>query len=123
MDRIDNQNWVAIQAYTATPAGEIEFVDIRVQGGSYYYELPVELPLGVIVKGTFTMKNTSSVTLIMQAKSWFLSPSNQVRGYSETGLGDAIYLPGEGAPAGTNNATLDEPGTWRFIVELYAEVY
>ena len=122
MVRIDSQNWVAINAEASAISGEITFYDIRVLDGGYYYELPVELPLGVMVQGAFRMGNTGSVTLIMQAKSWFRSPAGHIRGYSETGMGDAIYYPGEWSTAGTNYAELNELGTWRFIVELYAEV-
>ena len=122
MNRIDNKNWIAINTSTSAISGEIKFVDIRVLNGGYYYDLPVELPLGVSVQGAFTMKNTCSVSLIMQAKSWFRNPAGQVRGYAETGMGDPIYHPGEWSTAGTNYALLDMEGTWRLIVELYAEV-
>lgn len=122
MNRVDSENWVAIYVEQVSPTGTITFTDIHVQGGSYYTTIPVTLPLGLNVQGAFRIKNTCSVALIMQAKSWFLNPAGQMRGYSETGMLDPIYLPGESAPAGTDFALLDLPGTWRLVVELWAEV-
>lgn len=114
-------NWLAVQAQSITPTGEIQFTGIYVLGGPTYTTIPVTLPLNSEVKGGVLIRNTCSVTLMMQLLIWFTDPAGQVRGYYEQGAPSA-YAPGESSPVATRYAILDKPGNWMLRAELYAEV-
>jgi hypothetical protein len=121
MPKIDQGNWVSIQAYQPEVKGTLEFDEIyEIDTHVHHYTIPVELPLSLEIQGRVNATNTNIVDQLMKGILWFEDPDGEIVAYNESEW--YHKSPGSYIGFGSGRFILDKVGTWIFYAELYAEI-